>query len=143
MYRFPAILTRDTNTSYLVRFPDVPEAITFGENRHDALRDASEALEASLSIYMEKRLDIPKPSRPRGKNQTLIGIPALSDAKVALYTAMRQAGIRKADLARRLVCQKSQVDRLLDLNHASRFDQLEQAFAALNKRLSIEIENAA
>ena len=143
MYRFPAILTCDTNNSYLVRFPDVPEAITFGESKHDALRHASEALEAALSIYMDKRLDIPIPSRPRGKNLPFIGIPALSEAKVALYAAMRRAGMRKADLARRLGWQKSQVDRLLDLNHASRFDQLEQAFAALNKRLSIEIEDAA
>src|SRR5882762_10247838 len=110
MHRFPAILTRDTNNSYLVRFPDVPEAITFGEGKHDALRHASEALEAALSIYMDKRLDLPNPSRLHGKNPQLIGIPALSEAEVALYAVMRRAGIRKADLARRLGWQKSQVD---------------------------------
>src|SRR5258708_37625372 len=98
MYRFPAILTRDTNDSYLVRLPDVPEAITFGESKPDALRLAAEALEAALSIYMDKRLDIPKPGRAPGKNVPLIGIPALSEAKVALYSAMRRVGIRKADL---------------------------------------------
>lgn len=36
-----------------------------------------------------------------------------------------------------------QVDRLLDLNHASRLDQLEAAFVTLNKRLSIQIVEAA
>jgi antitoxin HicB len=36
-----------------------------------------------------------------------------------------------------------QVDRLLDLNHASRLDQVESAFAALDKRIVIDIQDAA
>jgi antitoxin HicB len=36
-----------------------------------------------------------------------------------------------------------QVDRLLDLRHASRLDQIEAAFAALHKRVVIEIRDAA
>jgi antitoxin HicB len=36
-----------------------------------------------------------------------------------------------------------QVDRLLDLKHASRLDQLGAAFAALNKRLSVSVQDAA
>jgi hypothetical protein len=35
------------------------------------------------------------------------------------------------------------VDRLLDLMHNSRLDQLEAAFRALGKQLSIEIREAA
>ena len=56
---------------------------------------------------------------------------------------MRTAGIGKAELARRLNCHLPQVDRLLDLRHASRLDQLEAAFRALGKQLSIEISAAA
>ena len=118
MYQYPARFQRDDNGTILVTFPDVPEAITFGRNEQDALRRAAEALEAALSIYIERRLDIPVPSRPRGRMSRLVGLPALCEAKVALYAAMRVAGVRKADLARRLSWQKSQVDRLLDLNHA-------------------------
>jgi hypothetical protein len=36
-----------------------------------------------------------------------------------------------------------QVDRLLDIHHASRLDQIECAFAALNKRIVIDIQEAA
>jgi antitoxin HicB len=36
-----------------------------------------------------------------------------------------------------------QIDRLVDLRHASRLDQLEAAFRALGKRLSVEIREAA
>ena len=62
---------------------------------------------------------------------------------MALYELMRSGGIRKAELARRLSCGKSQVDRLLDLNHSSRLDQLEAAFHALQKRMHIVIDDAA
>jgi hypothetical protein len=38
---------------------------------------------------------------------------------------------------------KQQVDRLLDLDHASRIEQLEAAFRVLQMRMIIEIQNAA
>jgi antitoxin HicB len=56
---------------------------------------------------------------------------------------MREAGVRKADLARRLGWHGPQIDRLLDLNHASRLDQIEAALAVLGKRLSVAVDNAA
>ena len=56
---------------------------------------------------------------------------------------MKTAGIRKADLARKLDWRVTQIDRLLDLNHASRLDQIEAALAALKKRLIVDVEDAA
>jgi antitoxin HicB len=56
---------------------------------------------------------------------------------------MRTAKIGKAELARRMNCHLPQVDRLLDLRHNSRLDQLEAAFRALGRRLSIQIDRAA
>jgi hypothetical protein len=47
------------------------------------------------------------------------------------------------ELARRLNWHLRQVDRLLDLLHASQLDQLEAAFRALGKRLAVEIREAA
>lgn len=38
---------------------------------------------------------------------------------------------------------KTVIDRLFDLTHHSRLDQLEAAFAALGKRLAVQIEDAA
>jgi antitoxin HicB len=56
---------------------------------------------------------------------------------------MRSAKVGKAELARRLNCHLPQIDRLLDLGHASRLDQIEQAFLALGKRLTLSLEDAA
>jgi antitoxin HicB len=143
MYQYPVRFKTDTNGTFLVTFPDVPEAITFGQDRAEAKIRAAEALEAALSIYMDQRREIPRPTQAITKRTQVVTLPALSEAKVALYELMRASGIRKAELARRLRCGKSQVDRLLNLNHASRLDQLEAAFHALRKRMHIVIDDAA
>ena len=70
-------------------------------------------------------------------------LPALTEAKLALYTAMRTAKMSKSELARRLNCHMPQVDRLRDFRHASQLDQIEAAFRALGKQLFVDIRDAA
>ncbi len=141
MLRYPVKLERDTNGTILVSFPDVPEAHTFGADRDEALARATDALETALMGYMKDRQPIPKPSPIRRGPHVVL--PALTEAKLALYSAMRAGRIRKTELARRLNCHLPQVDRLLDLRHASRLDQLEAAFRAIGKQLSVQILDAA
>jgi antitoxin HicB len=142
MIKYPVTLKRDTNGTLLVSFPDVPEAHTFGDDAAEALLRAADALETALSIYVDARRPIP-PASPLKRGQKFVILPALTEAKVALYGAMRVAGIGKAELARRLNWHLPQVDRLLDLMHASRLDQIEDGFRALGLRLNISVERAA
>ena len=141
MLQYPAVLKKDTNGTILVSFPDVPEAHTFGDDQDEALTRAVDALETALSMYIDDRQDIPAPSRKRGAKSIIL--PALTEAKIALYMAMRGAGVGKAELARRLNVHMPQVDRLLDLSHSSRLDQIESAFRVLGKRLHLSVEDAA
>jgi antitoxin HicB len=142
MLRYPVVLERDTNDTILVSFPDVPEAHTFGEDEDEALMQAVDALETALSMYIDDRRDIPKPSAIKRGGKSVV-LPALTQAKLALYETMRKSRVGKAEMARRLNWHLPQVDRLLDLTHASRLDQLEAAFLVLGRRLSIEISDAA
>ena len=141
MLRYRVKLSKDTNDSVLAEVPDVPGAVTFGEDREEALLRAPDAIETVFIGYMADRRDIPMP-RP-GTRGPFATLPALTEAKLALYTAMRTAGVSKADLARRLNWHLPQVDRLLDLRHASRLDQLEAAFRTLGKQLSVHVSEAA
>ena len=142
MLRYPVILESDTNQTILVSFPDFPEAHTFGDDESEALARAADLLEDVLADYVDARKEIPLPSRVR-KGERFVTLPVLTEVKVRLYREMRSTGIRKAELARRLGCHMRQVDRLLDIHHASRLDQIESAFAALNKRIVIDIQEAA
>jgi antitoxin HicB len=141
MLRYPVRLERDTNGTILAGFPDVPEAHTFGEDREEALARAVDALETAFMGYIEDRRAIPDPSP--FKRGSFVALPALTEAKLALYSAMRARRIGKTELARRLNCHLPQVDRLLNLRHGSRLDQLEAAFRAMGKALSVQILDAA
>ncbi len=141
MLRFPVKLSKDTNGTILVDVPSIPEAHTFGDDREEALARAIDAIETALMGYIADRREIPSAdSKARGAAVTL---PALTEAKIALYQAMRASRVGKAELARRLNCHLPQIDRLLDLTHASRLDQLESAFRALGRQLTVEIREAA
>ena len=142
MYTYSVDLESDDNDTIMVFFPDVPGAITFGDDEDEALMRAVDALETMFIAYIGGRQDIPKPSRSR-KGQQTVTLPTLSAAKVSLYQTMREQGVRKAELARRLHRDFRQIDRLLDLRHHSRLDQIDAALAALGKRLEIGLRDAA
>ena len=142
MLRYSVKLSKDTNGTILVDVPAIPEAHTFGDDREEALLRAVDAIETALMGYIDDRREIP-PSATAAPRGTFVSLPALTEAKLALYQSMRAARVGKAELARRLNCHLPQVDRLLDLRHASRLDQLEAAFRALGKCLSVQIHEAA
>jgi antitoxin HicB len=73
----------------------------------------------------------------------IVRLPPLTVAKVELYRALRAAGASKAEQSRRLGWHGPQVDRLLDLNHRSTIEHLDQALRAIGKRLEVSVEDAA
>jgi antitoxin HicB len=137
MFDYPVTLTPDDST-VLVTFADVPEAITFGADEGEALLHAIDALETGLSFYVDARKPLPAPSKPK-RGQKTVRPSALECAKLGVYQAMTDQGIKKAELARRLGWHMPQVDRLFDLRHASRMDQIEAAAAALGRHIEIRV----
>ena len=137
MYNYPVTLTKDGDI-ILVTFRDIPEAITFGANKEEALLNAVDALESGLSFYVESRKPLPLPSKLK-RGERAVSPTALESAKLGLYQAMTEQGIKKAELARRLGWHMPQVDRLFDLRHASKLEQLEAAALALGRHLEVRI----
>jgi antitoxin HicB len=137
---YRVVLTPDDNETLLVTCPDLPEVTTFGEDEHDALLRARDAIEEALAARIAHREAIPAPSRGKGLR---VALPALTALKVELYRAVSEDRVRKAELARRLGIHGPQVDRLFDLRHASQLSQLEAAFQVLGRRLLIDVERAA
>jgi antitoxin HicB len=142
MLRYPVVLEKDDNGTMLVSFLDVPEAHTFGDTKEEALMRAVDALLTALEARIADREPIPTPSEV-GERQPRVQVPALAEAKLVLYQTMRQARVNKSQLARRLHTHLPQVDRLIDLRHRSRFDQLEAAFNALDHDIRICVQSRA
>ena len=137
MFDYPVTLTRDDDT-VLVTFTDVPEAITFGMDEDEALLNAVDALETGLSFYVDARKQLPNVSQPAA-GQNTVRPSALECAKLGVYQAMNEQGIKKSELARRLGWHMPQVDRLFDLRHASRLDQIEAAAIVLGRQIVVTV----
>jgi antitoxin HicB len=143
MYQYPARFERDRRSgSYTVTFPDFDWGITQGDDLDDAMEMARDVLKILLDDCIEQRKPLPGASK-KGRGYRIVSLPASEEAKVVLYAAMREAGLRNSDLARRLRQLVAYVDRLLNLHRRSKMDDIEAALAALGKTISIEIRSAA
>ena len=133
MFAYPIELIADDNNTFLATCPDLPEVTTFGEDEGDASLRALDAIEEAIAGRIAAREDIPLPSEAGGRVTVLL--PLQTCLKLMLHRQMLADGVRKAELARRLDAHAPQVDRLLDIRHSSRLDQMEKAFKAVGKRL--------
>jgi antitoxin HicB len=138
---YPVSLEPDENGTLLVTCPDLPELTTWGEDEGDSLQRASDAIEEALAARIAHRDDIPEPSPARGR--PVPNLPPLTVAKVALYRTALTSGVTKAELGRRLGWHAPQIDRLFDLRHRSKIEQIDQALRILGKQLVVSVQDAA
>lgn len=132
---YAVIITPDTNNTLLVTSEDFPELVTFGDTLKDALTHATAAMEEAIAARMHHKQNIPRPTPQAGL--PIVHLSAQTLLKIAVYEAMLEEGISKTEMARRLHVHPPQVDRLLNLRHASRIDRLEQALYTLGRRATV------
>lgn len=131
--RYPVTFDCD-ETGCAVLFPDIPEAMTGGDTREEALAMAQDALVTAFDFYFEDRREIPPPS---SEGEEFVEVPASVAAKVLLLNAVVQAGVTNAELARMIETRPQEITRVLDLHHSTKIDTIQKALAALGKRLEI------
>lgn len=138
-YLYFAKFEPDPDGGFLVTFPDVPEAITHGSTHDEAIRNAAEALGA-LRGYLAENRPLPRPSARTG-----IPIPVMpADAmKLAVIEAFRSEGITKTELARRIGKRETEARRILDPDHPSKVETLQEALTSMRKSLVISVRNVA
>lgn len=142
-FLYPAKFERgDEPGVMVVTFRDVPEAITQGNGERDALWQAADCLEEAIAGRIADGRVIPKASRA-ARGERLIPVPAPMAAKAALYLTMGEAGVTKAQLARKLSCDEREVRRMLDPRHPTKLPRIKDALEALGRRLVVGVEEAA
>ncbi len=141
MYDYAIRFESDDSPGLSVFCRDLPELNSYGDNEEHAMSEAVDAIESTLSIYVDQRRPIPEASAPQ-PGERVVHLPAVTVAKIALWNTMMERGMRKADLCRLLNAKPVVVDRLVDFLHTSKMEQIEQALTALGKRLAVTIEAA-
>ena len=124
---------------FVVTCRDLPQLVTQGEDLANALTEAADAMDEVFAAYMHGGLTLPAPSKKR-KGEHVVSPPAETMAKAALHVAMKEAGISKVQLAKRLGVDEKEVRRLLDPHYGSKLPRIAQAVEALGRRLVIGLE---
>ena len=144
MEPYLALFEPDPNAGgYVVTFPDFGYGVTQGETEEESIEMARDLLMLTIGDCIRESRPLPAPRRHRGSKFRPVALPALKAAKVDLYKALLESGLKKAEFARRIGTHKTHIERLFSLRHHSRLDQIEASFAALGKRLHVEARNAA
>jgi len=141
VYRFiyPVTLTADeTDGGFTVTCRDLPEAITQGEDRADALHEAADCLEEAIAGRIDDGVTIPLPSTTK-PGEDSVAVPLQTAMKAALYLAMRDEGLTKVDLARRIGADEKEARRILDPHHGTKLPAMERALAALGRHAELRV----
>ena len=134
-FGYPYKLERQENGWWLVRFPNVPEALTEGETEEEAFENAKDCLIAALEGYVKAGRPIPHPPFKGAR----VVLPSLVTAKLAGYENMRNHGWTRSRLANELGMPENSVRRLLDLRHSSHMWVIDEALAKMNAELLIDL----
>lgn len=121
-----------------VSFRDIPEALTCGATKDEALNQARDALATAMEFYFEDKRRVPLPSSALDGDE-LVALPASLAAKVLLLNEVLAQRVSNTELARRMGMTKQTAQRLFDLNHATKIDTLQEALKALGKDLIISV----
>ncbi len=141
-FTYPANIKPDEGGFFLVTFPDISFAATDGESLKEALDEAEDCLEEAIAVCIADDLTIPEAS-PIKKGQYSIPLSAQMSAKAALYIAVREEGISKSELARRLGVDEKEVRRMISPRHKTKLPRIEQALGLLGRRLIVSLKKAA
>lgn len=139
MLNYPAKFEPDKEAGgFVVTFRDVPEAITQADTLEEAQQAAVDALVTAMDFYFEDAREVPSPSKAK-KGEELVQLPLSVAGKVLLLNELVRQKVRHGDLAKKMKVRPQEVTRIMDLQHATKIDTLAQAFAAVGKRLELQV----
>jgi antitoxin HicB len=138
VFAYPAKFKAGSDGRVLVEFIDLPRVATDGKDEREAFVEAMDALGSDLSIRLSGRQDIPPPSSPK-RGHRLVPVPFWLAPKMALFLAMRDGGIDKLELARRLSVNERVVRRMLDPHDPTKADRIQAALSALGKQMALAV----
>ena len=133
--RYPYILEHGEEGGCLLRFLDIPEAITSGKDSNEAIANAADCLHCILAAYVKEGQAFPKPS----EGEAYASPPISFIAKLQLIEVWKESGITKVEFAKRLGIAESATRRLLDPSKVAKIEKIAAAAEVLGKKLVVEI----
>lgn len=136
--RYAAVFEAQPEGGFTVTFPDIPEAITEGDTREEALFHAADVLTLCLDERIESGDVLPTAKTVKGG--VWVEPSAAIQAAVSVRTVRQDQGRTLAELARSLGTSWAAAQKLESPRANPTIKQLERTAAALGKRLVLSIE---
>jgi len=136
-FKYPATVTEVEPGEFIVRFADVPEAITGAATLAAALANAPDALAAAIEGYLEAGWIAPAPRASNPGEHPIVLEPEIA-ARVGLQQAMREQGLTNVALAQRMNRDEKAVRRILSGKNAS-FALTMEALKAVGLRPALSV----
>lgn len=138
--RYPVILAMEGST-IIVRFRDIPEAITEGSNREEALANAVDCLDASLHFLMKDGKPVPFPSADKPGEYGVVPTAEIS-MRVALYQAYRDSDLSLGDFSQRIGMNPARVREIVSTYRSFDMRKVAEALRRLGRPVVLSV-NAA
>ncbi len=135
---YPALFEPAPEGGYVVTFRDIPEAITQGDTLEEAAAMAEDALMTAIEFYFEDGRRVPSPSKPK-KDEHIVSLPASIWAKVLLLNEIVENKVSAAEVSRKVGMTPQNFNRVMDINHSTKIDTINQVLGVFGKHLTIGI----
>jgi len=139
---YPCRFKMGEDGRYLVTFADFPEALTDGADLNEAYVESRDCLEEAIAGRINRGEEIPKASNTK-RGDTPVPLTPEFALKVLLYEVWIESGFNKSEFAKIIGVNEKQIRRLLDPHYSSKLPKMVEAFAALDKRVVVDIEDIA
>lgn len=118
LFSYPATVTEAYPGDFVVRFADLPEAITGGSTVKEALANAPDCLAVAIEGYLERDWPLPPP-RAAKEGEHAIPLDPQIAGRAILKQVMQEQGLTNVDLAERMKRDEKAIRRILSGRQAS------------------------
>mgnify|MGYP002768753218 CR=1 FL=1 len=137
-YQYPVQLIDNEEGGYILSFRDIPNMNTEIWDLKELNKTAIDFLITALDLYFEHKKIFPKPSKAED-GEVLVSLPISVVAKMLLLNTMVSSNIRISDLARKMNIKPQEASRIVDLQHNTKIDTIQNALQSLGKELQLNI----
>jgi antitoxin HicB len=137
-FTFPARIVEEEPGEWLVSFPDLPEALTSGDDFDDALAMAEDCLAEAIAGRIDDNEEIPLPSELT-EGLYSVTCPAQVALKAIIYQVMQSQEITKVKLAEMLEVNEKEARRITDPHHGTKLQTLTRTLRALGKQVITQV----